>query len=102
VGFLLSDRDLCARADKRQYGYYVLPILHRRSADRPHQPAHGLAEATMLTVEAIYLEPAVKPLVKTGQSGDQARLANWPTFLAAQADRLWRCPCELAKIDFIA
>ncbi len=53
-------------AEKRQYGYYVLPILHGDQLIGRISPRmdrkHGV-----LTIEAIYLEPMVKPLIKTGK-----------------------------------
>ncbi|MEZ4679165.1 MAG: crosslink repair DNA glycosylase YcaQ family protein [Caldilineaceae bacterium] len=54
-------------AAKRQYGYYVLPILHGdtligRVSPRMDWKNHRL------TIEAIYLESTAKPYLKTGRS----------------------------------
>lgn len=54
-------------ADKRQYGYYVLPILHHDQLIGRISPRMDW-KRKVLTVEAIYLEPAIKPLVKMGRA----------------------------------
>ncbi len=54
-------------ADKRQYGYYVLPILHGDELIGRVSPRMDWKKG-ILTVEAIYLEPTTKPLIKTGKA----------------------------------
>jgi len=52
---------------KRQYGYYVLPILHGDQLIGRISPRMDWKEG-VLTIEAIYLEPTTKPLIKTGKA----------------------------------
>ena len=54
-------------AAKRQYGYYVLPILHGDQLIGRISPRMNW-KTGVLTVEAIYLEPTTKPLIKTGRA----------------------------------
>ncbi len=54
-------------AEKRQYGYYVLPILHGDQLIGRVSPRMDWKKK-ILTIEAIYLEPTTKPLLKTGKA----------------------------------
>lgn len=52
---------------KRQYGYYVLPILHGDTLIGRISPRMDWKQQ-VLTIEAIYLEPTTKPYLKTGRA----------------------------------
>lgn len=54
-------------AAKREYGYYVLPILHGDTLIGRVSPRMDW-KTQILTIEAIYLESTTKPLVKTGRA----------------------------------
>ncbi len=54
-------------AAKRQYGYYVLPILHGDQLIGRVSPRMNWQQQ-LLTIEAIYLEASTKPLIKTGRA----------------------------------
>lgn len=54
-------------AAKREYGYYVLPILHGDTLIGRISPRMDWKKQ-ILTVEAIYLEPTTKPLLKRGRA----------------------------------
>ena len=69
-------------AAKRQYGYYVLPILHDDQLIGRISPRMDW-QSKQLTIEAIYLEPPVKPLVKSGKAVIKA-IEELAHFLGAQ------------------
>ena len=69
-------------AAKRQYGYYVLPILHDDQLIGRISPRMDW-QSKQLTIEAIYLEPTVKPLVKSGKAVIKA-IEELAHFLGAQ------------------
>ncbi|MCB0189953.1 MAG: YcaQ family DNA glycosylase, partial [Caldilineaceae bacterium] len=54
-------------AAKRQYGYYVLPILHGDTLIGRMSPRMDWKKQ-ILTIEAIYLEATTKPYLKTGRA----------------------------------
>src|SRR5690606_41857465 len=59
VGLRLPQRDVHPKA-KRQYGYYLLPIVHEDRLVGRISPRVERKRDT-LVVEGIYLEPEVKP-----------------------------------------
>ena len=63
-------------ADRRQYGYYVLPFLHGdRLAARVDVKADR--QAGRLLVHAIHLEPDASPTVRDALDAELKRLAGW-------------------------
>jgi uncharacterized protein YcaQ len=65
-------------APKRQYGYFVLPILSRgRLVGRLDAKAHR--QAGIFEVKALFLEPGVRPTQQLGKDVAQAiqRCADW-------------------------
>lgn len=69
-------------AAKRQYGYYVLPILHGDALIGRISPRMDY-KTNILNVEAIYLEPTVKPYLKTGRAVVRA-IKDLAKFLGAK------------------
>ena len=63
-------------ADRRQYGYYVLPFLHGdRLAARVDVKADR--QAGRLLVHAIHLEPDASPTTRDALDAELKRLAGW-------------------------
>jgi len=63
-------------ADRRQYGYYVLPFLHGdRLAARVDVKADR--QAGRLLVHAIHLEPDASPTARDALDAELTRLAGW-------------------------
>jgi uncharacterized protein YcaQ len=63
-------------ADRRQYGYYVLPFLHGdRLAARVDVKADR--QAGRLLVHAIHLEPDASPTARDALDAELKRLAGW-------------------------
>src|SRR5690606_29267710 len=65
-------------AEKRQYGYYVLPILHGDRFVGRIDPRYD-RKKHHLTVNAVYMEPDAPTDAATGQAVAQAieSLAGW-------------------------
>jgi uncharacterized protein YcaQ len=69
-------------AAKRQYGYYVLPILHGDTLIGRVSPRMDY-KTNVLTIEAIYLEPTTKPYLQTGRAVVRA-IKDLAKFLGAK------------------
>lgn len=83
-------------AAKRQYGYFVLPILHRGEL-KGRLDAKMLRQEKVLLIKQLWLEPGVKITQSLRDDLQQAisRFARWQ---AAEKVELNRLPPELATV----